>query len=295
MDRTQHGIRSAQAGLLTNAMLAIVKVLTGVLGHSYALIADGVESATDIFSSLVVWRGLRVAARSPDESYPFGYGKAEAVSGAVVALMLLGAAGVIAIQAVREILTPHHAPAWFTLVVLILVVVTKEVLYRWVFAIGEEMESLAVKADAWHHRSDAITSMAAFVGIGIALLGGPAWAAADDYAALLASGVILYNGLRLLRPALDELMDRAPGGNLLECVAEVAGRIEGVCATEKILARRVGAKYRVVLHVQADPQLSLREAHQLGGQVRRQVIAEVPSVVDVLIHMEPFEGGALAT
>lgn len=291
MNRTQHGIRSAQVGVLTNAILAIVKILTGVLGHSYALIADGVESATDIFSSLVVWHGLQVASRSPDESYPFGYGKAEAVSGGVVALMLLGAAGVIAIQAVREILTPHHAPAWFTLVVLILVVVTKEVLYRWVFAIGEEVDSLAVRADAWHHRSDALTSLTAFVGIGIALWGGSEWASADDYAALLASGVILYNGLRLLRPVVDELMDRAPEPGLLDRVAGVAGGIEGVCATEKILARRVGAKYRVVLHVQADPQLSLREAHQLGGQVRRQVIAEIPAVVDVLIHMEPFEGG----
>lgn len=291
MNRTQYGIRSAQVGVLTNAILAIAKIITGVLGHSYALIADGVESATDIFSSLVVWRGLQVASRAPDESHPFGYGKAEAVSGGVVALMLLGAAGVIAIQAVREILTPHHVPAWFTLVVLILVVVTKEVLYRWVFSVGEEVDSLAVRTDAWHHRSDALTSLAAFVGISIALWGGPAWASADDYAALLASGVILYNGVRLLRPVVDELMDRAPEAGFVERVAEVAGGIEGVLGTEKVLARRVGAQYRVVLHVQADPRLSLRAAHHLGGQVRSRVMAAMPAVVDVLIHMEPFDEG----
>lgn len=290
MSRNTRGIRSVQAGLLTNAVLAIVKILTGVLGHSYALIADGVESTTDIFSSLVVWQGLQVAARSPDENYPFGYGKAEAVSSAVVALMLLGAAVAIAIQAVREILTPHHAPAWFTLVVLVIVVITKELLYRRVFAVGTETESLAVKADAWHHRSDAITSAAAFIGISLALIAGPNWVAADDYAALLASGIIFYNGARLLRPATDDLMDRAPEKNLLERVSSAAATIDGVRATEKILARRVGAKYLVVLHVQADPALTLRKAHELGGRVRRRVISEIPSVFDVLIHMEPFEG-----
>lgn len=291
MNRTQYGIRSAQVGVLANAILALAKIITGVLGHSYALIADGVESATDIFSSLVVWRGLQVAARAPDESHPFGYGKAEAVSGGVVALMLLGAAGVIAIQAVREILTPHHMPAWFTLVVLIVVVVTKEVLYRWVFSVGEEVDSVAVRTDAWHHRSDALTSLAAFVGISIALWGGAGWASADDYAAMLASGVILYNGVRLLRPVVDELMDRAPEAGFVARVAAVAGGIAGVLGTEKVLARRVGAQYRVVLHVQADPRLSLRAAHQLGGQVRSRVIAVMPAVVDVLIHMEPFDEG----
>lgn len=289
VDRARRGIRSAQIGLLTSAVLAIIKILTGILGNSYALVADGVESTTDIFSSLVVWRGLHVAARSADENYPFGYGKAESVSGAVVALMLLGAAIAIALQAVQEILTPHHVPAWYTLVVLVMVVVTKEILYRSVFAVGESIESLAVKADAWHHRSDALTSVAAFIGISIALGGGEAWASADDYAALLASGLIMYNGVRLLRPAIDDLMDRAPEKRLLEQVISVAMSIEGVLRTEKVLARRVGGQYRVVLHVQAAPQLSLREAHQLGGQVRSRVITAVPEVMDVVIHMEPFE------
>ena len=288
MNRTKRGIRSAQAGLLTNAGLAVIKVLTGILGHSYALIADGVESTTDVFSSLVLWRGLNVAARSPDEDYPFGYGKAESLSAAVISLLLMGAAFGIAIQAVREIVTPHHAPAPFTLGVLILVVAVKETLFRKVFAVGDEMDSLAVRADAWHHRSDAITSVAAFVGIGVALIGGPGWEPADDVAALLASAVILFNGIRLLRPAVQDLMDRAPDQALLEKVTEVARKVEGVGATEKILARRVGGKHRVVLHVQADPGLSLKEAHDLGGRVRSRIVEEVPSVVDVLVHMEPL-------
>jgi cation diffusion facilitator family transporter len=288
--RAHRGIRSAQAGLFTNAILAVVKILAGVVGHSYALIADGVESTTDVFSSLILWRGLSVAARSPDEDYPFGYGKAETLSAAVIALMLLGAAAAIAIQAVREVLTPHHGPAPFTLAVLVVVVVAKEALFRRVFAVGREVDSLAVRADAWHHRSDAITSAAAFLGISAALIGGPGWAPADDFAALFASAIILYNGTRLLRPAIQDLMDRAPEQGLLEEVSRVARDVDGVRQTEKILARRVGGRHRVVLHVQADPRLSLREAHDLGGRVRSRIVEEVPSVVDVLVHMEPFEG-----
>ncbi len=289
MDRTNRGIRSAQAGILTNAALAVVKILTGLLGHSYALIADGVESATDVFSSLVLWRGLSVAARSPDREYPFGYGKAESLSAAVISLLLIGAAIGIALQAVREIITPHHAPAPYTLLVLVLVVAVKEALFRKVFVVGEEVDSPAVKADAWHHRSDAITSAAAMVGIGVALIGGPGWEPADDVAALFASAMILVNGTRLLRPAIQDLMDRAPDQVLLEDVVRVAKTVEGVLATEKVLARRLGGQYRVVLHVEAEPKLSLKEAHELGGRVRSRVVREVPSVMDVLVHMEPHE------
>jgi cation diffusion facilitator family transporter len=267
----------------------VIKILTGVLGHSYALIADGAESTTDLFSSLVLWRGLNVAARSPDEDYPFGYGKAESLSAAVISLLLMGAAVGIAIQAIREIVTPHHAPAPFTLGVLVFVVAVKETLFRKVFAVGDAVDSLAVRTDAWHHRSDAITSLAAFVGISIALIGGPGWEPADDVAALFASAVILFNGTRLLRPAVQDLMDRAPDQTLLAEVTEVASRVDGVGATEKILARRVGGRHRVVLHVQADPNLSLREAHDLGGRVRSRIVRDVPSVADVVVHMEPLE------
>lgn len=295
MERRRRVVRSAQAGLLTNAGLALVKILAGVVGNSYALIADGIESTTDIFSSLVVWRGLSVASRDPDEDYPFGYGKAESVSGAVVALMLLGAAVGIAVQAVREISTPHRSPAPFTLAILVLVVITKEALFRRVFRIGREADSLALQADAWHHRSDVITSTAAFVGISIALVGGPTWAAADGYAALFASAVILLNGVRMLRPAVQDLMDRAPEQSLLDRVTDVAKGVDGVLGTEKALGRRVGGQFRVVLHVQADPALSLRQAHRVGGVVRRRIVAEVPSVFDVVVHMEPFEEEAPAT
>jgi len=284
------GIQLARTGLLINGCLALVKLLAGILGHSYALIADAVESVADIFSSLVVWGGLRLSSRDADERFPFGYGKAESVSSAIVGLMLVGAALGIGIEAVREILIPHHTPAPFTLVVLVLVVAVKETLFRRVARSAKELGSRAVEADAWHHRADAITSAAAFVGISVALIGGPGWEMADDWAALLASLIILYNGVQIIRPALAELMDQSPEEGVFHAVDAAAQGVEGVLATEKLRIRRSGPRYWLELHVQANPALSLHEAHILSGKVKSAIRGAVPRVESVLVHMEPFEG-----
>jgi len=284
------GIRLARTGLITNGILALVKLLAGILGHSYALIADAVESVADIFSSLVVWGGLRLSSRNADERYPFGYGKAESVSAAIVGMMLIGAALGIAIEAVREILIPHHTPAPFTLAVLVVVVGIKETLFRRVSRGAEELGSRAVAADAFHHRADAITSAAAFVGISIALIGGPGWEAADDWAALLASTIILYNGVQIIRPAFAELMDQSPEEEVFRTVEAAAREVEGVLATEKLRIRKSGPKYLLELHVQADRSLSLHDAHILSGKVKSSIRASLPRVENVLVHMEPYEG-----
>ncbi len=289
-ERAERGARAAQAGLLVNAGLALTKFLAGVLGHSYALIADAVESLADIFSSLIVWSGLRISARSADEQYPFGYGKAEALAAVIVGFMLIGAAVGISIEAVREILIPHHSPAPFTLMVLLAVIVVKEILFRRVFKVGSEVESTAVKGDAWHHRSDALTSAAAAVGISIALIGGPGWAAADDWAALAAALVICFNGVLILRPAFADLMDRSPESAVVERIDAAATSVPGVAATEKLKVRRAGMGLFVDIHVQADPAMSLHEAHILSGKVKSAIQATIPTVLGVLVHMEPFEG-----
>jgi len=283
------GIRSAQLGLLVNAGLAIIKLVAGIVGHAYALVADAVESTADIVASLIVWGGLRIASRDPDEAYPFGYGKAESLAAAVVSIMLIGAAIGIAIEAVREIVTPHHAPAPWTLGVLVGVLVIKFALFRRISSVAVEVGSTAVQADAWHHLSDAITSAAAFAGISVALIGGPGWEPADDWAALLASLVISYNGVAMLRPALHDLMDRMPGQDVVEAVRRAAEAVSGVEATEKLSVRRAGMVYYVDIHVQADPGLPLHEAHILSGRVKGAIRSSVPRVQGVLVHMEPYE------
>lgn len=282
-------IRAAQIGMSVNAALALVKLVAGLLGNTYALVADAVESTTDIFASAVVWGGLRVATRDPDEDYPFGYGKAESVAAAFVAIMLLAAAVGIAFAAILEIQTPHKTPAPWTLLVLVAVLLVKYVLFRRTAATGEEAGSTAGKADAWHHLSDAITSAAAFVGISIALWGGAGWEQADDWAALFASAIIFYNGLLLARPAVYDLMDRTPGGEIIESVRNAAAAVSGVLAVEKLSARKAGLVYYVDIHVQANPQLSLHDAHELSGAVKSAIRAGVPRVFGVLVHMEPFK------
>ena len=274
--------------MLVNALLAACKLVAGILGNTYALIADAVESTADIFASLVVWGGLRVASRHPDEDYPFGYGKAESLAAAVVAIMLIAAAGGIAFEAIREIRTPHHTPAAWTLIVLIVVLIVKYVLFRRVSAIGVDEGSTAVQADAWHHLSDAFTSAAAFIGISIALIGGPGWESADDWAALFASGIIAYNGVILVRPALHDLMDRMPGSEIVDLVRAAAESVPGVKAVEKLTARRAGTVYHVDIHVQADPNMSLHDAHELSGAVKAAIRKAEKRVQGVLVHMEPY-------
>lgn len=284
------GIQSAQLGLLVNTVLALVKFVAGILGNSYALIADAVESTSDILSSAIVWGGLRIASREADDDFPFGYGKAESLAAAIVALMLLAASIGITIEALREIRTPHHAPAPFTLIVLVAVVLVKETLFRRVFQVGHEEGSTAVKADAWHHRSDAITSVAAFVGISIALWKGKGWESADDWAALVAAIVIAINALLLLRPAIFDLMDRAPDPEVVERVRLAALGVPDVLALEKLKVRRAGTGLYVDLHVQSEPTLSLHDAHIVSGKVKSAILGVVPKAHGVLIHMEPYEG-----
>lgn len=285
----REGIGTARLGVLVNLVLAIFKGLAGILGNSYALIADAVESVADIAGGLVVWGGLSVAARDADEDHPYGHGKAEPLATAVVGLMLLGAALGIMLEAVREMLVPHHPPAPFTLAVLVGVVIVKETLFRRVLRASEVDKSGTVQADAWHHRSDAITSGAAFLGISAALVGGSGWEWCDEAAAIVAACVILANGIRIIRPAIHELMDGAPEEEFLASVSKAALGTPGVRQIEKLRARRVGTQFDVDLHVQGDPALTLHEAHILSGIVKGRIRSSVPAVCHVLVHMEPYE------
>ncbi|MCC6355059.1 MAG: cation transporter [Verrucomicrobiae bacterium] len=285
--RLDRGARWALAGLCVNLALAGGKILSGVVGHSYALVADGVESCLDIFGSLVVMSGLRWAAVPPDADHPYGHGKAEPIAGAVVAIGLLGAAVGLGAMSVREILEPHHAPAPFTLAVLVSVIVVKEILFRRMRGVGKDIGSGAVEADAWHHRSDAITSGAAFIGISVALFGGPGYETADDWAALLACGIIGWNGVRLLRPALGEIMDAAPPEDVVAGIRATAIAVPGVDALDKCRVRKAGLAYFVDLHARVDGSISVLEGHRIAHRVKDVLRSRHPEVADVLVHIEP--------
>ncbi len=291
--RVDRGLRAARLGLSINVGLVVLKLGAGVAGRSHALVADAVESSLDVVSSLVVWAGLKITARPADEDYPYGYGKAEALATGVVAMLLVGASAMIAAAAIRDIGSPQNAPAPFTLAVVPAVVAIKEAMYRRTRRVGRETGSLAVQADAWHHRSDAITSAVAFVGIAVAIAGGPGWESADDWAALAAAAIIAVNGFRLLRPTLADLMDRRPDGPVVDRIDAAARAVEGVRATEKLRVRKLGTNYFVDIHVQADPEMTLFNAHVLSGKVKGAIHDAVPDVAGVLVHMEPYFPGYL--
>ncbi|MBL9127088.1 MAG: cation transporter, partial [Verrucomicrobiales bacterium] len=235
------------------------------------------------------WGGLMVSARPADEDHPYGHGKAEPMAGMVVALMILGAAGWIGWRSVWEIRHPHHAPEWYTLVVLALVVVTKEAWSRRVIAAGNAMESTALRGDGWHHRSDALTSLAAFVGIGIALVGGAGYEPADDWAALVACGIMAYNGVRLMQAAADDLMDRSVSPAQLARVRSLAAEVDGVIEIEKCRIRRMGLGLVMDIHVVVDGGATVRRGHEIAHAVKDRLVDSGQRIHDVTVHVEPHD------
>ena len=280
-------IRVTVVSVLANACLAAVKGLAGVLGHSYALIADAMESVMDIMKSLVVLGGIKIATTPPDAEHPYGHGKAEPLAAAVVAVGLIAGAVGLAIQSVREILSPQYGPEPFTLAVLVGVIVTKEIMFRYVARVGEEVSSTAVKTNAWDNRSDALTSAAAFIGILAAVVTG--YEAADDWAALFACAVIAYNGARLLIPAIAEVMDTAPPPEIEQAVRASAMRVEGVAILDACWVRKMGFDYFIDLHVGVDGDITVREGHDLAHRVKDAIRTEDSRVRDVLVHVEPAD------
>jgi len=279
-----------------NVVLGAAKFAAGILGHSHALIADATESFADIFNSLVIWRGIVVAAEPPDKEHPYGHSKAEPLAAAFGAVMLLLAAVWIAGKAalnIYDFLDPqdafHHEPVrWFTLVVLVVVIAVKEGLFRFVIGEGEATDNSAVKTDAWHHRSDAITSAGAFIGISIALIGGEKFSWADDAAAIFCAIIIGINGWLLLRPPLSELMDEAPDLKIVEHIRQIAAGANGVERVEKCFVRKAGHLFFVEMHVEVNPQMTVLRSHEIAHDVKDKIRETMPDVSDVLVHIEPM-------
>jgi cation diffusion facilitator family transporter len=288
--RAQASARLVLRGIFLNLVLAVVKFAGGILGHTYALIADGVESLLDVFSSILVWAGFHVAARPPDEDHPYGHGKAEPLAALAVALFIFVAAGWIGWHAVHQILMPDRGPHWATLIVLALVMAAKFSFSRRLSQAGEEHGSTALGVEAFHHYSDALTSAAAFVGISIALVGGEGYEAADDWAALLACVVIAVNGVTMVNRAVGDVMDTAAAPEVENEVRHLALSVAGVSAIDKCRVRKSGLSHLVDIHVRVNGELSVRAGHDIAHAVKDTLMASVaPAITDVAVHIEPAD------
>ncbi len=276
--------------MLGNIALAIIKFLAGIFGNSYALIADGIESVVDVFASLLVLFGLKYSARPADENHPYGHGKAEPLVTFLVVVFLIISAGTIAWQAYQHIIIPHELPKPFTLIVLAGIIIWKELSFHIVMQRSKKLNSTALRAEAWHHRSDAITSVAAFIGITIAIFGGKGFEVADDYAALFAVIFILYNCYKIFRPALSEVMDENNYEELTLQIRQVSLTVTGVKGTEKCYIRKAGMEYHVDLHALVSGELTVTEGHNISHRLKDKLCEVIPELGNVLIHIEPFEG-----
>lgn len=289
MSNSKQAVGAVLFSVFSNLCLAIIKGLAGVFGNSYALIADAIESTADVFSSLLVLFGIRYANRPADENHPYGHGKAEPLITFLVVGFLIVSACVIAYQSIINIQTPHELPKSWTLYILGAIIIWKEISYHRVLYTAKKLDSTALKADAWHHRSDAITSVAAFIGISVALYLGKGYEAADDVAALFASGFILYNSYLIFRPALGEIMDEHRYEDLEAEIRAFALEVEGVKGTEKCWIRKNGMYYLVDLHAMVDAEISVKEGHRIAHDLQDYLIKMLPNIDKVFIHIEPFD------
>jgi len=289
MSTEQKAIKATYFSIAGNSCLALLKGITGYFGNSYALIADAIESTSDIFSSALVLFGIKYSNRPADKNHPYGHGRAEPLITFLVVGFLVASAVIIAYESILNIQTPHELPKPYTLIVLGVIIITKEIFYRIVKKKGEETNSSSLKADAWHHRSDAITSVTAFIGISIALFFGKGFETADDWAALVASIVILYNSYLIFRPALGEIMDEQVYDDLIEEIRTESLKVKGVVDTEKCHVRKTGMNYHVDLHVIVNAKITVSEGHSIAHNLKDHLKNKMPQLADILIHVEPDE------
>lgn len=287
MSNEQTAIKATYFSIAGNTSMAIIKGLAGFFGNSYALIADAIESTTDILASCLVLFGIKYSNKPADDNHPYGHGRAEPLITFMVVGFLITSATIIAYESILNIGTPHELPKSWTLFVLGAIIIWKEYSFRLVMKRSKETNSSSLKADAWHHRSDAITSIAAFIGITIALVLGKGYESADDWAALFASGFILYNSYLIFRPALGEIMDEHLNDDLIDEIRRIARQVDGIIDTEKCFIRKSGMKYHVDLHARVDANITVKEGHDLAHKLKDTLRHEIPELGHVLIHVEP--------
>ncbi|MDP8235563.1 MAG: cation diffusion facilitator family transporter [Candidatus Erginobacter occultus] len=288
VDAYEKGARAAWVGIAGNIFLSLIKFLSGILGHSAAMVADGVHSLSDILSSGIVLAGMKMARKSPDHEHPYGHGKAESVAAQAVSLFLIFLGGMIFYNSVRGLSRPTPpAPANYVLVIAAVSILVKEGLFRYKIRLGKRLGSSSLIADAWHHRSDAFSSIAVLVGVALAILGGPRFHIADHLAAMAVAGIICYTGIKLLLKTSSELLDRVVDGEAAEEIGRLAAQTAGVERVEKLLVRKSGLELMIDIHIEVDPALSVVEGHRIAGRVKGELMGRVPALKSVLVHVEP--------
>jgi len=285
----EKAVKATYFSIIGNTALALIKWLAGYFGNSYALIADAIESTSDIFASFLVLFGIKYSSRPADENHPYGHGRAEPLITFLVVGFLITSATIIAYESIVNIQTPHDLPKPWTLIVLGGIIIWKEISFRLVMKRSRETKSSSLEADAWHHRSDAITSVAAFIGISIALFFGKGYESADDWAALFASGFILFNCYKIFRPALGEIMDEHLYDDLTNDIRVASVKVKGIIDTEKCFIRKAGMNYHLELHAIVDGNISVKEGHLLAHNLEDFLRVEIPELGHILIHIEPNE------
>ena len=280
--------RLGAMSLVSNVSFAGIKMLVGFVGNSFALIADGIESLADVLSSVVVWSGLRVSGKEADHEHPYGHGKAEAISTLLAGTGLVVSAGIIGYHAIRGIIAPNHAPAAFTIPFLLAIIVAKQWLYLTLSKGSRRHDSMALRAEAWHHLSDSLTSLGVLVGLLIAVFAGPGYEIADDIAALVITLLILFTAARIIRPALDELMDRRIEDFRIALIEEIASEIDGIECLETVTIRRSGPGYVAEIHMEVQPLLTVEESHHLSHQLKDRLLEHSElKLVHGIMHVEP--------
>ena len=280
-------VKTIYVSIAGNTLIAALKWVTGFLGNSYGLIADAIESTSDILSSILALLGLKYSRKPPDKNHPYGHGKAEPITTFIVVGFLITSAVIIAYESIQHIQTPHELPKPYTLLILGAIIIIKEIFYRFILRKSKETKSSLLNADAWHHRSDSITSLAVFIGISIALIMGKGYETADDWAALVAAILILYNSYKIFRPALGEIMDEHFYDDLIIDIRRTSGNVAGVIATEKCFVRKSGLKYHVDLHATVEANITVKEGHDIAHELSRQLKIKIPEIAEVLVHIEP--------
>lgn len=284
----QIAVHTAIFSIIGNTLLAIAKGVTGYLGNSFALIADAIESTTDVFSSLVLLLGIHYASKPPDENHPYGHGKAETLVTFLIVGFLVTSASLILWQGWEKIQNPTGTPETYTLWILTAIILVKEFSYRYVQKRSEMTKSTSLAADAWHHRSDAITSLAAFFGISVAILFGEGYEAADAIAAIFASAFIYYNAFCIFRPALGEIMDENQYPELSSQVRCIADATDGIINTEKCWIRKSGMNYFLDIHIRVRSDISVQDGHNIAHAFKAAIQSEIPEMTGVQIHVEPW-------